>query len=120
MDSNNNEISDNQNVDSTYQQQGAYQQSAVYQQPIDTNYQSTELEEPISMGHWLVCMLIGLIPCVGVVMMFVWAFGSGEKKSKSNFYKAALIFFLASTVISIIMLVAFSAMIIGTFGAMVY
>ena len=34
-----------------------------------------------------------MIPCVNIIMMFVWAFSSTEKKSKSNFFKAYLIFF---------------------------
>lgn len=51
-----------------------------------------DMEEPVSMGEWLLSMLIMLIPCVNIIMMFVWAFGSGVKKSKSNFFKASLIF----------------------------
>ena len=49
------------------------------------------LEEPMSMGEWFVCMLIMMVPCVNIVMMFVWAFSKNEKKSKSNFYKVQLI-----------------------------
>lgn len=71
----------NQNGGDFYQQP-QYQ----YQQP------NTELEEPITMGEWLITMLIMLIPCVNIVMMFVWAFSSKEKKSKSNYFKATLIF----------------------------
>lgn len=50
------------------------------------------LEEPVSMGEWILSLLLTMIPCVGLIMMFVWAFGKGEKKSKSNFFKAELIF----------------------------
>ena len=49
------------------------------------------LEEPVTMGEWLVTMLLMMIPCVNIVLMFVWAFGQSEKKSKSNFFKAELI-----------------------------
>ena len=51
------------------------------------------LEEPVSMGEWLVCMLLMMIPCVNLVLVFVWAFSKTEKKSKSNYFKAQLIVF---------------------------
>ena len=41
-----------------------------YQQPQDN------LEEPMSMGEWLISLLVMMIPCVNIVMMFVWAFSS--------------------------------------------
>ncbi|MBR4758815.1 MAG: hypothetical protein IK078_01520 [Lachnospiraceae bacterium] len=49
------------------------------------------LEEPVSMGEWLICFLLMMVPCVNIIMMFVWAFSKTEKKSKSNFFKAELI-----------------------------
>ena len=49
------------------------------------------LEEPVSMGEWMVSLLLMLIPCVNIILMFVWAFSKTEKKSKSNFFKAQLI-----------------------------
>ena len=50
------------------------------------------LEEPVSVGEWIVSMLLMLVPCLNIIMMFVWAFGKSEKKSKSNFFKASLIY----------------------------
>ena len=81
------------------QNENSYQ-NTQYQQPqpsiqaqLHYEYQTQEnLEEPITMGEWLITMLIMLIPCVNIVMMFVWAFSSTEKKSKSNYFKASLIF----------------------------
>ncbi|MDE5747134.1 MAG: hypothetical protein K2I21_06105 [Acetatifactor sp.] len=82
-------------------QQSPYQQSS-YQQPQYQSYQnyqtyqtyqnSGELEEPMSLKEWLITDLLLMIPCVNFILMFVWAFSSGEKKSKSNFFKAQLIF----------------------------
>ncbi len=62
-----------------------------YQAP----YQSSQLdlEEPVKMSEWLISMLLMIVPCVNIVMMFVWAFSKTEKKSKSNFFKAYLILF---------------------------
>lgn len=69
---------------------GAYN-SGGYQSP----YQSSQLdlEEPVKMSEWLISMLLMMVPCLNIVMMFVWAFSKTEKKSKSNFFKAYLIVF---------------------------
>ena len=75
-----------------YSQQ--FQQSA-YAQPTYPQYMmpgiNTRLEEPVSIGEWLVSMLICCIPIAGFVMMLVWAFSGDTKKSKSNYFKASLI-----------------------------
>lgn len=52
---------------------------------------SPEMEEPVSIGEWIIAMLIMMVPCVNIIMMFVFAFGSSSKKSKSNYFKASLI-----------------------------
>ncbi|MBC5658428.1 hypothetical protein H8S44_01335 [Anaerosacchariphilus sp. NSJ-68] len=61
------------------------------------------------MGEWLITMLILMIPCVNLVMMFVWAFSSKEKKSKSNYFKASLIFAAVILVLYIIIIAIFGA-----------
>lgn len=91
-------------------------QNTQYQQPqpsiqaqLHYEYQTQEnLEEPITMGEWLITMLIMLIPCVNIVMMFVWAFSSTEKKSKSNYFKANLIFTGIMFVFAIVMVIVVS------------
>lgn len=68
------------------------EQSPIYNQQLGNAPVNTNLEEPVSMKEWLITLLILMVPCVNIVMMFVWAFSSTEKKSKSNFFKAQLIF----------------------------
>ena len=94
-----------------YQQPYQNFQQQPYQQPYQQNvYQpENDLEEPVSFGDWMVTTLIMCIPCVGLIMMFVWAFGSGTKKSKSNYFKAMLVWALISIVLSIVMMVIFGA-----------
>ena len=53
---------------------------------------SNQNHQPISIGNWLVSLLLLAIPIVGIVMLFVWAFSSGTNPSKSNWAKANLIF----------------------------
>ena len=83
-------------------------QNVQTQQPYQQAYQNDNLEEPVSFGDWMLSLLLMMIPCVNIVMMFVFAFGNG-KKSKSNFFKANLVWMLISIVLSVIIVIAFSA-----------
>lgn len=102
-----------------YYQQNPYQQSS-YQQPQYQGYQTYQntgdMEEPMSVKEWLITDLLLLIPCVNIILVFVWAFSSSEKKSKSNYFKANLIFagcvlafYLIIVIIMVAMGVAFSS-----------
>ncbi len=110
---NNNMYQQDQNND--YQQNYGNQQGYTapqsdYIQPdyVQPGYQQPEntLEEPVTLGEWMVSFLLMLIPCVNIILMFVWAFSNSEKKSKSNFFKAALIWYGICLVLSIIMVFA--------------
>ena len=99
----------NQATENAYQQSASdpYQKSVQEQLQYQYREPETDLEEPISMGEWLVTMLLMLSPCVNIVLMFVWAFSSKEKKSKSNYFKAALIFAAIVLVLYIILIAIF-------------
>lgn len=103
-----------QNYDGGYQQynsgqpyQNTYQHTYqnAYQNPYQNNSQM-ELEEPVKISEWVLAMVLMMIPCVNIIMMFVWAFSSTEKKSKSNFFKAYLIFFGISMGVMLLVWVA--------------
>ena len=69
------------------------------------SYNIEGLEEPMGIGEWLITMLLMAIPCVNIILLFVWGFGSSEKKSKSNFCKAYLIGIGIALLIYILMIV---------------
>lgn len=94
-----------------YQPQQSYQPypQQPYQQQQPYQMGEGELEEPVSFADWMISMLIMMIPCVNIVMIFVWAFGSGTKKSKSNYFKAALVWGLISVVLTFVLMIAFGA-----------
>lgn len=77
-----------------------------YQPPVNpTSYQppvNPQLEEPVSVSEWFLSTLLMVVPIVNIVMVFVWAFGGGSKKSKSNYFKAYLIWIAIGVVIGII------------------
>ncbi len=89
-----NNVQDNQ----PYVEQGQYSGGPVYgddsmqPQVVTQSQEVPQLEEPVSMGEWMISLLLISIPCVGVIMMFVWAFGKSQKKSKSNYFKASLLY----------------------------
>lgn len=70
-----------------------YRQYQPYANIPPYNDSGLELEEPVKISEWVLCYVIMMIPCVNIIMMFVWAFSNSEKKSKSNFFKAQLILF---------------------------
>ena len=84
-----------------------YQQQPYQQQPYQTD---SDLEEPVSFGDWMLSILLTMIPCINIIMIFVWAFGSGVKKSKSNYFKAVLVWTLIWTVLMIVMMIGLGAM----------
>lgn len=79
-----------------------YQQYQPYANIPPYNDGGLELEEPVKISEWVLCFVIMMIPCVNIIMMFVWAFSSSEKKSKSNFFKAQLILFGIMMVLSVL------------------
>jgi cobalamin biosynthesis Mg chelatase CobN len=88
-----------------------------HNQPKEQQYQQqvkspeTELEKPVGVGEWMLTTLVMMIPLVNIIMMFVWAFSSKTKKSKSNYFKATLIWMLiwigVIAVISIALVIVF-------------
>jgi hypothetical protein len=47
--------------------------------------------QPISLGEWMVTILLCAIPIVNIVMLFIWGFSSDTQPSKANWAKASLI-----------------------------
>lgn len=94
------------NYNSSY---GSYQ--APYQQS------QLDLEEPVKMSEWLISMLLMLVPCLNIIMMFVWAFSKTEKKSKSNFFKAYLIVFGVLFALYLVIVIMIAA---GVFGSLYF
>ena len=61
----------------------------------------------ISVGEWMITLLVSAIPIVNIIMLFVWAFGSSTNPNKSNWAKAALIWILIAIVVSVLLIILF-------------
>lgn len=120
MDSNNmNQFENNEGAQ--FQQANTYTEpNQQFQQPVQQYQQplpQQQLEEPMSVGEWMISYLIMMIPCVNLVMMFVWAFGNSEKKSKSNFFKATLIWTAIILVLYIVLFLVIGVSVAGILGS---
>jgi len=64
--------------------------------------------ETVSLGDWIVTMILSGIPIVGLIMILVWAFGGGAKPSKKNYARALIIVALIGIVLGIISSILFA------------
>ncbi len=69
----------------------------------------------LSVKDWLITLVITAIPIVGLVFLFLWAFGSDTHPDKANWAKAALLFYAILIAINIMFFIFF----IGSFAALV-
>jgi len=58
--------------------------------------------QTVKTGDWIVTLLITAIPLIGLIMLFVWAFGSSTNPSKANWAKAGLIMYVIIISLSIL------------------
>ena len=63
----------------------------------------------MSVKEWLKTILLSMIPCVGIVLIFVWAFGSSGNVNRRNFYRASLIMWAIVLAVYIVLVIAIVA-----------
>lgn len=81
------------------QQNQFYQPYNQNQQPYQ-NFVPVD-NSPLSLGQYLVMMLLMFIPLVNIVLLFVWGFGN-YNVNKKNFARAQLIVMAIGIVLSIL------------------
>ena len=70
---------------------------------MDSNTMMTDPNKAVmTMGEWLITLIVLAIPCVNVIMYFVWAFGNGNENRK-NFCRAGLIVMAIGIVLSLVL-----------------
>lgn len=117
-----------------YQQSGQAYGNTNYQQQYQDNYnynvgnntgynqdyQNDADTAPMSMGEWVLTLLLMAIPCVNIVLCCVWAFGKNGNVNRRNFCRAELIFIGIGTVLGIIMSIIIMTAAIGSGGYYYY
>ena len=68
----------------------------------DLNVPVAHKYEPVSFGDWMLTMLLCAIPLVNIIMLLIWAFGSGTNPSKANWAKAGLLWVIIGVVLWIV------------------
>ncbi len=100
----------------SYQQQ--YQDNYNYNVGSNTGYNQGYEDgmdnSPLSMGEWILTLLLMSIPCVNIIMCCVWAFGKNGNVNRRNFCRAELIFIGIGAVLSVIMVIVVMAMAAGS------
>ena len=79
--------------------------------------ENQEQASVMSVKDWIITILISAIPFVGFIMLFVWAFSSGNNPNKSNWAKATLIWVAVFMVLGFLLWGTIAAVVLGTMGA---
>lgn len=107
---------------SSYSQggQNSYQDNYNYNvgnnEGYNANYDTGMDQSPMTMGDWLLTILImTFIPCVGIILYFVWAFGKNGNINRRNYCRAYLIIMGIAIILAIIFIVIFGVATIGSY-----
>ncbi|MDR0288250.1 MAG: zinc ribbon domain-containing protein [Clostridiales bacterium] len=73
--------------------QAPYSNPGQYQNPYQDNLkpQYTELDSPLPIKSFVGMLLINIIPCIGLIFLFIWSFSSNTNTNKRNLARAMLI-----------------------------
>lgn len=74
-------------------------------------------QKPLSVKDWFITLLLMAIPIVGIVLLFVYAFGNNENINKQNWAKAQLIMLAIVLILIIFLLVLFGSIFAATMEA---
>lgn len=58
---------------------------------MEDEYKTTTVYPHVTIGNWIITLIITMIPIVNIVMLFVWGFSRTTHPTKANWAKAALI-----------------------------
>jgi Na+/melibiose symporter-like transporter len=50
----------------------------------------------VSLWFWMFALLVMALPCIGVIMILIWAF-VGENESRKNYFRALIVWGLILT-----------------------
>ncbi|HET6545572.1 MAG TPA: hypothetical protein VFG55_02370 [Rhodanobacteraceae bacterium] len=54
----------------------------------------------ISLGEWIITLIILAIPLVNIIMLLVWGFSGTTNPTKRNYCRAVLIFFVVAIILA--------------------
>lgn len=72
----------------------------------------------LTLGQWIGTLILTCIPCVGIIMLFVWAFGNGQYVARKRWAQAQLIICVIFIVLYIILVLILGASVAGLAGVL--
>lgn len=72
-----------------------------------------EYSAPLTLGNYIVMMLVSAIPVVGFIMLLIWAFSGNTNINKKNYARAALIMMVVAGILAMILGGAVMAMLVS-------
>ena len=82
-------------------------------QETDEAPQSDGREVPMKIRNWIPVFILSAIPCVNIIMLFVWSFSSKTNKSKKSFAQLSLIVWLIGLILSVAAVLVYTAVFHG-------
>lgn len=82
--------------------------------PMGTSPVLTDQNKPLSVGDWIITLIILSIPLVGFIFLLYWALSSSSNVNRKNFCIAYLVIFLI--IIAIIVSLMFMGILAGLMG----
>jgi hypothetical protein len=95
------------------QQYQSYNQNPGY----TTNYVAQKNTSTVSIGDWVITIILSSLPLINIILLFVWAFSSSTPVSKANWAKATLIIAAITIILVICFYGVIFAFIAGIVGA---
>ena len=65
---------------------------------------------PMSVGDWVLTLFLTSIPVVGLILLFVWAFGNNQKIDRANYSKATLVWLAIGFVVAFVFIMFFGGL----------
>lgn len=89
---------------------GTYQgQMPNYSQPVYPTNTGTNQSAEMTTGQWALTIFLSGLSIIGIILLFVWAFGSDTQPNKRNYARGMLILYAISLGLSLLI-------VIGTFS----
>lgn len=84
--------------------------NAPYQTPLPPA-DDKAVAPVMTVGDWLLTLVLLSVPLLNVVLLLVWAFDGRTHPNKANFCKAYLIVMVAVTLLAVLLLLGFGFLI---------
>ncbi|MBQ2885843.1 MAG: zinc ribbon domain-containing protein [Alphaproteobacteria bacterium] len=73
----------------------------------------------LTTGNFISMYVLQLIPCVNIIMLFIWAFGKSSNLNKRNYARAQLIVAVIALVLIFTLYAVLGATLLSTFSGMI-